>query len=159
MTDILNNIDYCWSDVDLRDGQLHFRQIGDISIWIKHQGKEIFVAHRHINRNGPQSDIESLPSDISWVRRVCRGGIDTVKIRPVFPDIPVVVKPESTFNLSKKAEIKIYVRIPLWVHIYALDKGEEVTILEAPSVLLSKTWFGDFFEGDICYWISSGAKT
>lgn len=148
-----------WGEFDISGHKTFYWKIGDTHLWVKHEGKEIFIAHQVENGNMQGSAGKNPPSDISWIRWTFPKEVAAIKIRPVFPDRPVVVKPESSFNLAKKTGTQIYVRVPLWISVHTTKVDKETMILETPSVVLSNTWFGDFFEGDLCYWISSGART
>lgn len=149
----------CWGEFEIRGHEIYFWKIGHVSLWARRQGNEIFVAHKYENGNMRGSVSKKPPADISWIRWTFSKEVSALKIRPVFPDRPIVVKPESSFNLAKRTGTQIYVRVPLWIRVQTTKVDKETMILEIPSVILSNTWFGDFFEGDLCYWISSGART
>ncbi len=148
-----------WGEFDISGHQTYYWKIGEVRLWVKHDGKEILIAHKFENEKMQDSVGKKPPSDISWIRWTFPKEVTTIKILPSFPDRPVVVKPESSFNLAKRTGAQIYVRVPLWISVHASKIEKETKILETPSVILSNTWFGDFFEGDLCYWISSGART
>nr|NIP60435.1 hypothetical protein [Gemmatimonadota bacterium]NIR80852.1 hypothetical protein [Gemmatimonadota bacterium]NIT89671.1 hypothetical protein [Gemmatimonadota bacterium]NIU33451.1 hypothetical protein [Gemmatimonadota bacterium]NIU37737.1 hypothetical protein [Gemmatimonadota bacterium] len=53
--------------------------------------------------------------------------------------------------------VRIYVRVPLWVRV-ELHGGATMRLTEIPSVILSDTWFGDFMEGELCYFQPTTAR-
>jgi hypothetical protein len=95
------------------------------------------------------------------MRWVAPSGESTIVLRPTFPDRLLVLDPESPFHLLPRAEAKVFVRVPLWVRVELLLRRESGTALlldEFPSVLLSDTWWGDFMEGELAYWIPTTAR-
>jgi hypothetical protein len=115
-------------------------------------GIEIKLAYAVIHTDSAN---DSAYSD--WHRWTCSQKKPVVDIKPVFPDIPVVVKPESPFRVAEDAEALLFVRVPVWIRVTLLGKPP-THLLEIPAVTLSKTWFGQFDQGDLCYWISSGGR-
>jgi hypothetical protein len=99
----------------------------------------------------------ALPENITWSRWALESACQEIRLVPLFPDRPVVVKPESAFRVTTGAQARIYVRVPLWVRIEPAIP-ESMPLVEIPTIVLSNTWFGTFTNGELCYWISSGAR-
>jgi len=141
-----------WSQLEIPMDQLIRWEIGDLIIWCKHIHNEIQITH-HI------SNLKEKPSKPSsetiWSRWTIKKENPKLRFTPIYPNRPIVVKPESTFRLTKGAQVRVYVRIPIWVQI-VLASHKTIQLIELPSVTLSNTWFGTFFDGELCYWISSG---
>jgi hypothetical protein len=98
-----------------------------------------------------------LPANLEWQRWAYRQKNPRIEINPVFPDRPVLVKPENSFTVVENARVRIFVRVPIWIRIKLIGKPD-TQLIEIPVITLSNTWFGTFQEGDLCYWISSGAR-
>jgi Protein of unknown function (DUF432) len=132
--------------------------IGPLRLWCKRVAKEIWVAFTHTEADAEEGDQPALlPENIDWSRWALAGEADEIRFVPLFPDRPVVVKPESAFRVTKEAQARIYVRVPLWVRVESAG-DESVPLAEIPTAVLSNTWFGTFTSGELCYWISSGAR-
>ena len=148
-----------WGKFEIKENNIYFWQIGDLKLWCKRSADELQIAYNHKNEQDEiTTGIDETPEDKSWSRWSFKKTKKIeIKISPQFPDRPVVVKPESPFSLAKGTSAKIYIRIPLWFRIELTGKSTD-TIQDIPTVILSNTWFGTFFEGELCYWISTGAK-
>ena len=145
-----------WIEHEIPGEKPVLRNFGPLHIWCKVLHNELWITYEHIDDDS--ADVSSEPPEsLTWSRWALKENYKKIKFTPVFPDRPVVVKPESSFMLTPKAQAKIYVRCPLWVRI-ELIKTENLIVEEIPTVVLSNTWFGTFTEGDICYWISSSAR-
>lgn len=141
-----------WKEYDLNKNNSFESSIGETKIICKYENTELKLAYTHNH-----SSDTFIPKDDDWQRWALKNKSVKIRIHPVFPDRPVVVKPENVFKIVKNSEAKIYVRVPLWIKIELMGKKHQV-LTEVPSVILSNTWFGNFFQGELCYWISSGAN-
>lgn len=73
---------------------------------------------------------------------------DTLTIKPQLADRPIVIRPEISFYVPPKEEIKLFLTTPLWL---SLKSGESI-IREIPSFRLTDTWFGPMDDrGEYCY--------
>lgn len=96
--------------------------------------------------------------DIRWSRWAPAGDWDgRLVLRPVFPDRPVVVKPEDEFWLMEDADARIFVRVPLVVQVSAPGPALRI-LVEIPTVVLSDTWWGSPEEGELCYYVDTRAR-
>lgn len=129
---------------------------GPLKIWCKNISNEIRIAYEQQNESGKKEKAK-IADENKWSRFTVKQHFEKIHLLPVFPDRPVVVQTESPFKLTKGASAKVYIRVPLWVKIEIIGTAR-LFLLEIPSITLSNTWFGDFFEGQLCYWISAGAR-
>lgn len=146
-----------WVEQEIVPEVVYSGKIGPLLVWMKKVGEEILIAHRYLENNDQAAEQEELPADSEWARWAIKPDSSKIQIHPLFPDRPVVVKPEATFRVVKGMKATVYVRVPLWIEISLLGKTRR-KLTEIPTVILSKTWFGDFQEGELCYWISSSAR-
>jgi hypothetical protein len=63
----------------------------------------------------------------------------------------------AAFRLVPQSEARIYVRVPLWVKVEVAG-AKERKVVETPTTILSKTWWGSFSGGELGYWIRSSAR-
>ncbi len=130
--------------------------IGDAVIWCALAYDEIRICHSH-DPELAHAGVEDLPDTMEWMRWAFKQKNPGLTITPIFPDRPLVVQPEASFRVAEDAKVRIYIRVPVWVRI-SLSGSTKTILHEIPSVVLSNSWFGDFVEGDLCYWLSSGAR-
>jgi hypothetical protein len=146
-----------WGKCDIREKTKSHFSIGSLKLWLELYEKELKAAFFHSNSENENNSSSEIPSDIVWNRWSIKTDQPPISLEPQFPDKPIVVKPESSFRLAKGEKARVYVRVPLWLQIIMGTKQPEL-LMEMPTVVLSKTWFGSFFEGELCNWISSGMK-
>lgn len=149
MKNIKDNVKLFWGLHSIPQTDTLKLTFGDLHIWLKRSSDELWITYQHSEINQTMDE-----NDLNWHRWVVKNKEPIIEIKPAFPDYPVVVKPEHTFRINKNVNTKIYVRVPLWLQVF-LDK---TLLFEIPSVILSKTWFGNFVNGELCYWISSSAR-
>ena len=58
-----------------------------------------------------------------------------IEIRPVFPDRPLVLRPENPFHLLPEAQARVFVRVPLWIQVEV--PGPRGTIRSADGYVLA----------------------
>lgn len=132
-------------------------RMGSLSLWLKTAAEELWVAQEYLAAPAEDSEVKEPPDSLTWSRWALKSSQAMIRLVPVFPDRPVVVKPELSFRLIRGAQARIYVRVPLWVRL-ELAETPARTLTEIPTAVLSSTWFGAFTDGELCYWICSGAR-
>lgn len=154
MSDLLvKKLNKPWGKWDVTEKEMLFHSIGDLRVWCYRDKNELKIAFDHLaSENGSE-----LPENITWHRWSYKSEKPLLHLKPIFPDRPVVVEPEAAFRIAEDVRVKIYVRVPVWLNI-VLEGNTSTSLMEIPTVILSNTWFGTFTEGDLCYWISSGAR-
>ena len=130
--------------------------IGPLSIWCLKRKKELCLAWRNCE-DTDELDRDQAPKAKEWQRWAVKQINPRIEIKPVFPDRPVLIKPENPIKITENARVRIYVRVPIWIRI-SLVEDPSTQLIEIPVVTLSNTWFGTYLEGDLCYWISSGTR-
>ena len=145
-----------WKAYPLPDDTPQRFRFGDLLLWVKTAHDEIWLDYRYLPQGQAIDPSYSEPTDedYSWQRWTIPGKQKELQLGPIFPDLPILVTPEFPFRMVPGVTTTIYVRVPVWVELLIGDS--RVTAI--PSVVLSKTWFGHFLEGELCYWISSGAR-
>lgn len=144
-----------WDSLNLIDGKTIYKKFGLLNLWCRQVGDELWIAFEYDQSEDENSVFnENVPQNLTWERWLLKNDTIIIEFRPAFPDLPVVVRPDYSLKVRPNAGAKVYVRVPLWVQLYINNKK----LTEIPLVLLSKTWFGDFLKGELCYWISSTAR-
>jgi hypothetical protein len=134
-------------------GELQRLDIGPLTLWLRAEDGELWITHDR-TPDGQEPD-RALPDDAQWSRWALPEGQRHLHLSPVFPDRPLVVKPEHAFTLMRRASARIYVRVPAWVRVEITDQpgGQRALLTEIPTVTLSETWWGDVLDGELAYWL------
>jgi len=101
--------------------------------------------------------VEPYEESAELERYALRAETTRVRILPVMPDRPIVVKPRVALFVPPGESIQIYVSSPLWAQVTV---GEPWRILrEIPVKRLSDTWFGgSTLDGEVAYAIRTQAR-
>lgn len=142
--------------IDLQEDQAHYMSLGNLHVWIKYQGEEIWIAHGFKNEIKGDLKEESPPDDIEWSRWANKTVPDKIQILPVFPDLPLIVNSEFKLRISPDTKIQIFTRIPVWIRISVAKNDYQ--LIELPTIKLSRTWFGSTVEGELCYHATTKAR-
>jgi hypothetical protein len=148
-----------WGETPLDVGDCRHWQIGPLNLWIRRTPAEWQVATEY-------ADDEALvvaaaaqpPADAECTRWATDPMASSVKLTPVMPDRPLVVEPQRAFRILQHGSARIYISIPVWVRIELTGGAEAVLLTEVPTVILSNTWFGTLFQGELCYWLETTAR-
>lgn len=81
----------------------------------------------------------------------------SVRVLPRLPNRPVVVRPESPIRFPPGRKARIYVSVPAFLCVQAIQ-GREVNLTELPTRELSSTWFGDPQDGVLAYALATWAQ-
>ena len=139
-------------------GELQRLDIGPLRLSLRAEDGELWITHSRAT--GGEEPDRSLPDGAPWSRWALPEGQCHLHLSPVFPDRPLVVKPEHAFTLMRRASARIYVRIPVWVRVEITDQpgGRRALLTEIPTVTLSETWWGDFRDGEMAYWLTTTGR-
>jgi hypothetical protein len=151
-----------WGPVDLPEGRSIARRIGPRDLWLRLDQGEVRLADAPAPSGSDEAD--ALPPDgVEWSRWALPPSPDSapprVTLRPAFPDRALIVQPDTPFSLLPRAEARVFVRVPLDIRVEVeTTTGESVALRTIPAVALSDTWWGDFLEGELCYWLTTTAR-
>lgn len=147
--------DQIWGEHQTKEDKIGSIRVGPLTIYHKKVVNEVWISH-HTTDTSEKEIIRD--DDYDWSRWALAGeDSNSIRLQPVFPDRTVIVLPEFPFRLVPGANVKIYTRIPVNVLISATGKGKR-PLIEVPSVILAKTWFGAFTEGESCFWLTTRAR-
>lgn len=139
-------------------GETHRLGFGPLTLWIKGVENEIWLAHARAPEDEPAPG--EPPEEGEWSRSATSAEPHHLRITPALPDRPLVVKPEHPFTLLRRASARIYLRIPAWIRVEAVNDrtGASAVLAEIPTTHLSETWWGDFEEGELAYWLTTKGR-
>jgi hypothetical protein len=151
-----------WGDAAIEHGATQHWQIGPLSLWVHRIHDEFHIAWQYFEEDSEGAESRALaedqePEDINWNRYIVNDAVPGIRLRPAFPDRPVLVTPEYQIMLAPGSNALFFVSIPVWVQL--LTGGPDGAVLvEIPSQLLSNNWFGDTLSGELCYAVKSRAR-
>lgn len=127
--------------------------VGPLSVWVRGVENELRVTFAR--RGAGEAPGAEPPPEAEWDRWALNDRQKTLRLLPALPDRPLVVKPEHAFTLMHRAQARIYMRIPAWVRLEVAERpgGPGTLLVEIPTVPLSDTWWGDFMEGELAFWL------
>lgn len=133
-------------------------RVGPLSLWARARADEVWMAHAagEWTLRVERPAREPPPENEGWVRWSVGASGDGIRLSPAFPSRPLVVKPEPPFRLTSGARARVYVRVPLWVRV-TVPAADERQLTEVPTVNLSDTWWGEFANGELAYWLPTSA--
>jgi len=145
------SIKLTWGSLSVPQSEITTLMIGPVKLVFRRFSNEIWIAT-------DRSQMEHTDTDeLEWSRWAVKKEDFNIELLPLMPDKQVVVRPEYPFNLSSGAKVRIFTRIPVWIGVYT-NESKRHKLVEIPSILLNKTWFGDFVDGVLCYWITTTAR-
>lgn len=142
-----------WGDFPLDKSLLHWH-LGELKLYCQAVGNEIRVAADYQKMDDMQEPLTGEIAENLWHRWSLKKLPKEILLRPALPPLSVVVTPEQTYQVVAGISTVIYIGVPLWVQLLAGD----VILFDGPVLQLSKTWFGNFLDGEMCYWVSTEAN-
>jgi hypothetical protein len=152
----MEEVQNIWGKRTLETDKMEFVSIGNLRLWLLFKDDDLWIGYRHVAEGMDISEDQSPPKDLGWFRWAMEGDIQSIQLLPVFQDKPLVVKSEYPLTISSGTEIQVFARIPVWIRISLARNNHQ--LMEIPVVQLSRTWFGDFTEGELCYHATTKAR-
>lgn len=148
-----------WQEIDIKERIIYHYQIGPLDLWINRVENEWQMAFEHENGSQERAEISetaTAPINLKWYRWILDKRFHKLKITPIMPDRPVIVRPEVPVSIMPGQTAVFFVAIPMFIKV---SVGNQSTILcEEPTLFLSNTWFGDAAQGELCYALKTTAK-
>ncbi len=152
-------------------------RIGPLKIWLRSRAGEIRVAvesppgrpkavlkeralvyaapdEQEISEEERWAKLEEL----SWKRYAFHSLPPHLEVVPITPNRPLFLSTETLFDVRPGAQARVYVSVPAWASLRAPQRQPE-NLLECATTSLSNTWFGDFLEGELCFWTPTRARS
>jgi len=140
-----------WGEYPFAKGDSRSVMIGPLRIDLRRENGEVWIAwSRSKGDEAPEPPTE-------WERWAEAGEGSSLMLRPAFPSRTLIVAPELSFNLVPRSSARIYVRVPLCAQV-VLSHPDQTVLTEIPTVVMSNTWWGDFVDGELCFWLPTTAR-
>ena len=158
----MKSIQGLWDPIGVEPERCCKSRIGGLTIWLKHDQGDWYVATERAGDNAtsaPFKPVRTEPDTLNPIWNRWAGGSEslTAQMLPIMPDHPVVVRPEQPLKFPAGHKALLYVSVPVWVQV-SVGTDPAVVLCEIPSLVLSKTWFGDTASGDLCYSLKTRAR-
>ena len=110
-------------------------------------GRELKLVRHGIElRSGLVDELSDEAKDITIL-----DSSSPLMIRPILPNLPLVLQSESDLRILPDAHIRTSVSLPLGIALIEKDKENPIIIREFHPVTPSKTWFGTPDDGEAAY--------
>ncbi len=149
-----------WEPLSFDRGETRHWIFGPLDLWIRRTEHEW---HVHAGRDPDNEErpfaVEEgeFPGDSEYRRIAAAKGESIITLAPVFPDRPVVARPELDLTVPPGAEALFFAGIPVWIAIRAGEKSGG-SLVEEACLILSNTWLGAPTEGELCYALQTRAS-
>lgn len=150
-----------WGQQKLDAGDWLLWEAGTLRLWtqrlVQHEWR---VATRRAPEEKSELAVgqsEQSGDDASWTRWAFKEEDPRFQVVPVMPDKPVIVRPDSPIRIPRGNEVTFFVSIPAFLQLH-IGPAREIFLHEEPTVVLSKTWFGEPTAGELCYALRTGAS-
>ncbi len=129
-------------------------RLGPLRVFLRREGEDWLVAWDRTEM--PEEMISPpdgfykgpAPEGVGWRRLGGRKELAGLRLAPVLPARPVVVRPEKPFQVLPGERVQFYAGVPLGLSLRTAGGG---LLWEEPVIRLSNTWFGTPMEGELCY--------
>jgi len=148
-----------WNPLEVpEDGSAHY-QIGPLDLWVMrtaHAWQAVVERTQHREERILAEKAGACPCPSRRRRWVVGEELPLVRIRPVMPDRPIVVRPEMPVSILPGQSMSIFIGVPLWIRLFVGEPAKPLA--EFPTMIMSNTWFGNVMEGELCYSMRTTAK-
>ena len=147
-----------WDRIEISVKQCVVWRFPAHSIWVERVDNEWHVLS--LTSEGWRGEVRretvsrSRKPDSSLWRHYLHKEVGPVQPIPVLPDKPVVVRPDRALTLLPGQAALFFPEIPVWFRL-CTTAPRRLKIFEEAIVTLTKTWFGDAVNGELCYGLAT----
>lgn len=138
---------YDWPSFTFAPGETRRLRFGNLHLWI-HRQEKAWLYGSVID----EADIpgEEKPETVNWNRVVTVNTTASIRIVPVMPDRPVVVRTQFPLTIKPRGSTQFYADLPVWIRGETASRPAE-SIFELACGTMSNTWYGGPLTGKLCY--------
>lgn len=149
-----------WDPVSFKPGDVRYWQVGPSKLWVQRTPDE-WKTYIERDPQSPNVEVwaspdESAPND-RWTRWAAVENEYDVRVLPVLPERPVIVRPESPFMFTPGSDLTFFISIPVWLKIVTGAEPKRF-LCEEPTVILSNSFFGEPTTGQLGYALKTTAR-
>lgn len=90
------------------------------------------------------------------VRWNCSAKPQWIQALPALPTRPILARPQHAIQIAPHTDLRFFVSIPINLQLYQGQEKPQL-LADIPIKPLSDTWFGDPFNGELCYLVRTRA--
>lgn len=132
--------------LDLETGEGVYLEAGNAQIWVKKTAQTTELYYQY--QTGKKSTIP--PKEAAWSKWVTIEKKVHLSFLPSLPEMPVQLTLKDPLFVPEGNEVFFYYLFPAWIMV-KLGKQQDILLDEFPTVQLSHTWSGNFFEGELIF--------
>ncbi|HEY9593355.1 MAG TPA: hypothetical protein VHE79_02700 [Spirochaetia bacterium] len=143
-----------WDPVEIPQKKCVLWQFPLHSIWVERVESEWHVLTRSVTARRADSRAGFIargkkPTSSQW-RHYLHRTPGPVQPMPVMPDRPIVIRPDRSLSILPGQSTVFFLELPVW---FRLSTGgyRPTTVFEEPLTPLTRTWFGDPVNGELCW--------
>jgi hypothetical protein len=147
-----------WDQVVVPQGKCAAWRFPHRSIWVERIESEWHVLSQS-EAGSSEATITSIvsraqkPSSSDW-RHYLHRESGPVQPSPVLPDRPLVVRPDRSLTLMPGQSTIFFLELPVWFRLSTTGYRPAV-LFEEPLSVLTRTWFGDPVNGELCWGLAT----
>ena len=147
-----------WDQVLVPQGKCAAWRFPHRSIWVERIESEWHVLSQR-ETGIPAVAVTSLvrrsqkPRSSAW-RHYLHRESGPVQPSPVLPDRPLVVRPDRALTLMPGQSTIFFLELPVWFRLSTTGYRPAV-LFEEPLSVLTRTWFGDPVNGELCWGLAT----
>ena len=147
-----------WDSLEIPQKQCAAWRFPQRSIWVERIESEWHVLT--MAERGRTADARSMfvsrkqkPESSGWRHYLQResGGVQP---SPVLPDRPMVIRPDRSLTILPGQSTVFYLELPVWFRL-STTGARSARIFEEPLCTLTRTWFGDPVNGELCWGLAT----
>lgn len=140
-----------WGDLTIPKEETLEWRMGKRRIWAKREGKTILLATSMDKESDDAKEAvnDKMPDDLEWRRWLLKKSTTTLNFTPSMPTLNMIVRSKE-LRVLPGGQGHVFVSIPVWVKVSS-GKNESDVLIHEPTEICTKTWFGNFSFGELCY--------
>lgn len=157
----MSRINQLWQSHVISKNQQFELCFGQLHLWVRREAQQWQIAYENEleaaeERFSLSFSEQAMPETQSPTRWILDEQVESFRLRPLLPDRPLIVRPESPVCLMPEQTVRFFIDIPLWLELSF--GGKAAKGLEIPSLRLSNSWFGTPTSGELCYAMKTPAR-
>ncbi len=140
-----------WGVIQI-EGQPGYKiNLGLLQLYLLRQEKRLLFEKEQVPEPAPSLSIEENEERLPHYGMQISFSKETISIRPVLPDNPIVIKPDSSVRINEHSSAMGYVVIPVRLAFSFGKFNYNKVFIDEESIPLSQTWLGVPDKGELAW--------
>lgn len=146
-----------WGSFELEGSSLYEVNLGNLFLRFQIRGDELQYAAESGDSGFACTPLHPVRwkrtfEDLTWHRCILYEENTNLRIKPILPDKPVLVRTMKAVQIPPGRGTVFYFQMPVWVRLEIVTaKSGDILLGDYPTESMSKTWFGDPINGELSY--------